>query len=720
MSCSRTISFVANPQLNGRIMSTNSELVPGESLAPARARHALRSLLVPVLAGRLCAISLVCLLGGAFSVANANDPPPWWESHWRLRLSLTVDVGPYERTCKPAEQYLNLKSLLAGIGRGAETCVLSSLRVVEVDPNGAVVDDSVPFQFDPLTDDLGNLVVMLTGTTPAESERYYHLYFDTTGEFAPADVNTLVELTDGVPDEGQSCYKIATADAIWYFQKDAGGFSSLLDSDGHDWIGFHPWGGSDGIYRGIPNLVHPDNIFHPGHQNCISSIVHVGPVKVTIRSVSRDDQWECLWEIYPAYARMTLLRKADKNYWFLYEGTPGGNLDLETDFSVRSHGLRLPVSVSWRNQDIPAPEWVYFEDSLLDRYIYLVHEEDDDRSDDFWQMQENMTVLGFGRTTNTSDKQLSAVPAHFTVGLADNAEFWAARRVIEGSYRPVIVALGPVEVRADFDGNGRVDAGDLAHQSDCWLKTVADRCDINQDQYVDFRDFALFGRAWDPNPELPGPLEGHWAFDEAEGSVAKDASGYGNHGAVVGATWATAGKVGSALEFDGAGDYVEVLGYAGVLGTAARTVTLWVNTSAQADMDVVSWGRAMAGASCTVSIMRGGGRGKPIGPIQLAVTGGSVTGITQLTDGRWHHVAAVLDERESPRVQDIRLYVDGQIEPATLVADSPVDTLAGGNVRLGTGVSDSARPFNGLLDEVRIYRCALTPEEITELAGITN
>ncbi|MHC4494605.1 MAG: hypothetical protein ACYSYM_02150 [Planctomycetota bacterium] len=432
-------------------MSTNSQFVPGVLRGYIRVQHAVRSLPTAARASRLCAVCVVCMLAGGLPVANTDDPPHWWDGHWRMRLSLVVDVGPYERLDKPVEHFLNFKTLLTNIGRGGEAAVPESFRVLEVDVNGAVFDEEVPFQFEPFTPDSGSLVFLLTGTTPAQSKRYYHLYFDTAGDFAPADVNAHVEVVDGIPDEGQLCYMITTANATYYFQKDAGGFSSLLDVEGNDWIGFHPYGGSDGIYRGIPNMVHPDNIYHPGHSNCISSLVHVGPLRVTIRSVSKDGLWECLWQIYPRRARLTLLRSAPQPYWFLYEGTPGGAIDYDKDFSVRSNGVRLPVAQEWQNQGLPAPEWVYFEDSTLDRYIYLVHEQDDTLNDTFWPMQGNMTVFGFGRGPGTT-KHMTITPNHFTIGLADGAEFSSASKVIEASYRPVTVAVGPVDEQPGLEG----------------------------------------------------------------------------------------------------------------------------------------------------------------------------------------------------------------------------------------------------------------------------
>ena len=52
-------------------------------------------------------------------------------------------------------------------------------------------------------------------------------------------------------------------------------------------------------------------------------------------------------------------------------------------------------------------------------------------------------------------------------------------------------------------------------------------------------------------------LVAEWHFDEGAGSVLADSSGNGNDGAIYGATW-TEGVSGSALSFDGNGDYVEI------------------------------------------------------------------------------------------------------------------------------------------------------------------
>ena len=53
-------------------------------------------------------------------------------------------------------------------------------------------------------------------------------------------------------------------------------------------------------------------------------------------------------------------------------------------------------------------------------------------------------------------------------------------------------------------------------------------------------------------------LVGFWAFNEGTGDTVKDLSGKDNHGKAVGGPKWVKGKIGSALEFDGKDDYLEI------------------------------------------------------------------------------------------------------------------------------------------------------------------
>lgn len=352
-------------------------------------------------------------------MSNWHDPSRQYRRHIR------VHSGHHDRFGKPVEVDIS-----GHVGRP---------RLFEVDPHGNILDRAVNLQLDGDT-----LIFVLKGTTPANTTRHYQLYYDQGDDAddipsAPA----LVSLADGITHEGFASYRIATQNATYYYHQQGAGFASMVDTDGNDWISFHPWGGSDGNYRGIPNVAHPESHFHPGRDGCTSEIMSAGSIKVKIDSRSNDDKWACQWEIYPAYARLTVL-KIDHPYWFLYEGTPGGALDETGDYMVRSDGKRIAASERWEGP-LPEPEWIYFGASNTERVLYLAHHEADDQIDSYWPMEHHMTVFGFGR--NSLEKFMTRTPAHFTIGFAGTGEFEWTQKVIESAYQPLETEVDPIETR---------------------------------------------------------------------------------------------------------------------------------------------------------------------------------------------------------------------------------------------------------------------------------
>ncbi len=82
-----------------------------------------------------------------------------------------------------------------------------------------------------------------------------------------------------------------------------------------------------------------------------------------------------------------------------------------------------------------------------------------------------------------------------------------------------------------------------------------------------------------------------------------------------------------------------------------------------------------------------------------------------VNDGMWHHVAGVYDGWR------IALFVDGQLDASCeasgqmQVNDYPVV--------IGDNAEKRGRQWNGLIDDVRIYSYALSPDEITALHAMT-
>ena len=227
-----------------------------------------------------------------------------------------------------------------------------------------------------------------------------------------------VTLSENEEDEGQAAYKIETEYATYFFQPEAGGFSSMIDRDGNDWISFNRGEGPRGMYRGIPNLVFPGDLFHPGHKNCHSEIVHNTDERVSIKSTTHDNKWSCTWDIYPTRATLTVTQ-ADSNYWFLYEGTPGGDFSETDDYYVTSDGQRHACSEHLKEQVLPSPEWVYFGDNKVQRTLFLLHHEADQAIDQYYPM-DGMTVWGFGRNYQCCEKYLKDTPNRFTIGFIES------------------------------------------------------------------------------------------------------------------------------------------------------------------------------------------------------------------------------------------------------------------------------------------------------------
>ena len=70
-----------------------------------------------------------------------------------------------------------------------------------------------------------------------------------------------------------------------------------------------------------------------------------------------------------------------------------------------------------------------------------------------------------------------------------------------------------------------------------------------------------------------------YGFDEGSGSTVTDTSGNGNNGTIANATWATSGKYGKALQFNGTSALVTIPDSAALHLSSGMTLEAWVNPS---------------------------------------------------------------------------------------------------------------------------------------------
>ena len=203
-------------------------------------------------------------------------------------------------------------------------------------------------------------------------------------------------------------------------------------------------------------------------------------------------------------------------------------------------------------------------------------------------------------------------------------------------------------------------------------------------------------------------LVAHYAFD----GDTSDMTGV-HPGAAPGLSTFETGKFGQALSLAGVfGDYVEITGYKGILGSSAITVTGWINTSATDTGTIIGWGPGAPD---------GGRFGFRVNAnrIRCEFSGGNVQGRTVVNDGDWHHVAVTVKANATISYPDVTLWVDGLDDTQPSIDETVVNILAhpDRDARIGSRPSDDDRLFNGLIDELSLYDRALTAEEIAGAAG---
>lgn len=249
-----------------------------------------------------------------------------------------------------------------------------------------------------------------------------------------------VSLTHGVDESagGLSCYILSTPLATYYLEKKGGGLSSMLDIDGVDWIGFHDEKGSGwkGEYRGFPNSIHKQDgsYFHAlnAGTELSTSVVEVEKEDhVRIVFTSGNGKWKGQWDFFPERCDFTMIEISPSyKYWVLYEGVPYGEMDA-TDFWYSSADDNAHLIAEKHVGDLPGPEWIAFGDEKASRMIYLLHHEDDDFPDEYFE-RPYMTVFGFGR----SDKgKFLDTPQRFSIGFVESSEYMEVSTAIQAAFR---------------------------------------------------------------------------------------------------------------------------------------------------------------------------------------------------------------------------------------------------------------------------------------------
>lgn len=213
---------------------------------------------------------------------------------------------------------------------------------------------------------------------------------------------------------------------------------------------------------------------------------------------------------------------------------------------------------------------------------------------------------------------------------------------------------------------------------------------------------------------LVGDLFAHFPLDETAGGTATDSVG----GAVIGnlgGQWQPAGGAfAGAVEFDGVDDRLEgPLAATPGVGFAA---SLWVNPDDFEVTDARLLSKATGVAESEHWWMLSTFQGSAV-RFRVKAGGTTTTLVSptgQLTPGAWSHVCGTYDGAR------MRLYIDA-VEVASVTKTGAPDLAPAVVVALGNQPSGAGeRPFDGRIDDVKLFSRTVSPGEAEVLAGLTE
>ena len=185
-----------------------------------------------------------------------------------------------------------------------------------------------------------------------------------------------------------------------------------------------------------------------------------------------------------------------------------------------------------------------------------------------------------------------------------------------------------------------------------------------------------------------------------------DFSTYGNNGTLGGGDsnkmpiWSNSGEVGGAYSFDGVNDYIKVSNSPEMNITDNITLSAWVKTKYIGTEQKIM-NREFSVSQGYELFLDAGGHAY----FRLGTTGSTTSPV--LSADQWYYVVGTFDKDAGSN--NIKLYINGILNSSSTGTGSITDYE--NDLYIGTRESATA-PFNGTIDEVKIYNYSLSPEQI--------
>ncbi|MGJ8695823.1 MAG: LamG-like jellyroll fold domain-containing protein [Verrucomicrobiaceae bacterium] len=203
-------------------------------------------------------------------------------------------------------------------------------------------------------------------------------------------------------------------------------------------------------------------------------------------------------------------------------------------------------------------------------------------------------------------------------------------------------------------------------------------------------------------------LVGCWKFDEGAGLSGLDSSGMGHHGTLTSASWVP-GYAETALDFDGGGDKVSVPSAAFSDIDNEVTIAMWVyGAPSQPLEDSVFYAENSSNGRVfnihlpysNSSVYWDAGNSGGYDRIQKAAA------VSQF-EGQWNHWVFTKNATEGT----MKAYHNGVLFMAGIGETRPMDGVD--EATIGGRIGNSS--YSGMIDEVKLYRMALTESEVGSL-----
>ncbi|MCD4704455.1 LamG domain-containing protein, partial [bacterium] len=200
-------------------------------------------------------------------------------------------------------------------------------------------------------------------------------------------------------------------------------------------------------------------------------------------------------------------------------------------------------------------------------------------------------------------------------------------------------------------------------------------------------------------------------LDELSGAIL-DSSGNSNNGTNSGAAYGVSGKFNTAMDFDGVNNIITGPSSNDITGDNLQIITLsaWIKHTDSGDNGYITSIKRSSTASTLIALDAGNTGAGNLGFLTRHADNSTHTWLNHsggYNDGQWHHLVAVVNN--ASRI----LYIDGVQRNSD---NNGIQSVSGNTSEFTVGGFHSTNPiaFDGQIDEVAIWRRALSPTEILD------